>query len=44
MPRYSEFGPSSLPLPRLESPVALWIDLWQRQLVYGVAPSPSSPN
>jgi hypothetical protein len=34
----------SAPAPRFDSPLALWIAIWQRQLVDGVAPSPVSPQ
>jgi hypothetical protein len=30
------------PAPRFDSPLALWIAIWQRQLADGVAPVPAS--
>ena len=42
MPAYSRTETSLPPQPRFDSPLAVWILMWQRQLVYGVAPSLSS--
>ena len=30
----------SVPAPRFDSPLALWIAIWQRQLLEAVTPSP----
>lgn len=32
----------STPAPRFDSPLALWIAIWQRQLVDGLASPPAS--
>jgi hypothetical protein len=38
MSKPMEPGMSTPPLERFDSPLSLWITIWQRQLVYGTAP------
>ncbi|HVD32321.1 MAG TPA: hypothetical protein VNC19_02000 [Gemmatimonadales bacterium] len=38
MSKQMETGMSTPPVARFDSPLSLWITIWQRQLVYGTAP------